>query len=643
MANESEVSVRPITYTVKAVRHESAWLVLTLGRAGAFAGSAPVDEGLEGAQAWWPEPVRGGGGVFLVQVEEDEVWLADHWGGAPSVGGKLMIYPPRFLDALSKIWRDRAWTQRIQARLAKCPSTHAVPDQAYTSTSGFPWLRTAQRKAFRLLSDPIGYLWGPPGTGKTTTVGTIVATFVAKNPQARVMIVSTTNSAVDQALVAVDKALEELQQSATDPKSVRSRCKRIGQNFEVVRYANRKHLLPQRNPTAVHALIEHQKKRPEESDLIHYAQWRVTDEQLRQKLRELELETLRTASVVAMTVTRAAFGLDALRQLPEVDLLVMDEASQVSLAYALALLPLGKVVMFAGDPEQLSPIVRTDSPDAQRWLGESPFDWKTKLAPAEATVFLDEQSRMAMKICSVVGAEFYGGKLSVCRQATAQAEWTQPRRAAQGSGTGFEIVPITMEGHWSQAWGGPVRQESADTIVQLVRDLLHRLDAEKIQVLTPFRAQRKMIKSCLKRAELHGVRVTTAHRAQGSERMVIIFDPVQGKGEFLEGANGRRLINVALSRAQGLVYLCLASGDLANSTLERLAKHAGYESAGIKLPLMCELGSHPQFPHVLTGKTFGYRGSAIKFKALTGAGDSVKVDHVRGPEVSGRFNLSIMR
>ena len=39
LANESEVSVRPITYTVKAVRHESAWLVLTLGRAGAFAGS----------------------------------------------------------------------------------------------------------------------------------------------------------------------------------------------------------------------------------------------------------------------------------------------------------------------------------------------------------------------------------------------------------------------------------------------------------------------------------------------------------------------------------------------------------------------------------------------------------------------------
>ena len=340
-----------------------------------------------------------------------------------------------------------------------------------------------------------------------------------------------------------------------------------------------------------------------------------------------------------MTITRAAFGIDLLKQLPAPDLLVMDEASQISLAYALALMPLGKAVMFAGDPEQLSPIVRTDTPEAQRWIGKSPFAWKHKLALPEATVFLDEQSRMASKICSVIGAEFYGGKLRVCQQAVANADWTQARRKAQGGSSGFEIVPIIMEGHWSQPWGGPVREESAEKIVQLVRDLLWRIEPDEIQVLTPFRAQRKMIKHHLKKAELHGVRVTTAHRAQGSERMAIIFDPVQGGGEFLGGANGRRLINVALSRAQGLVFLCLASGDIANPTLERLAKHAGYEAVGIKLPLMCELGSHPQFPQVLTGKTFGYLGAAVKFKAIAGTGDSVKVEYIRGRELSAPFQF----
>jgi superfamily I DNA and/or RNA helicase len=72
-----------------------------------------------------------------------------------------------------------------------------------------------------------------------------------------------------------------------------------------------------------------------------------------------------------MTTTRAAFGFGLLREMPAPDLLVMDEASQVSLAYALAFLPLAKAVMFAGDPEQLAPIVRVEHPSAQTWLGGS--------------------------------------------------------------------------------------------------------------------------------------------------------------------------------------------------------------------------------------------------------------------------------
>jgi DNA replication ATP-dependent helicase Dna2 len=643
LAAEVEVSAKPVVYTVKAVRRESSWLVLTLGRGSGYSASPPIDESLEGSQAWWPEPSRGNGEISIVQVEEDEVWLADQWGSAPAVGGKLMIYPPRFLDALREVWRDHSWTQRIKARLAECPAKSGAGGAATSIPSQFSWLRKGQQQAFRLLRDSVGFLWGPPGTGKTTTVGALVATYVTQNPHARVMIVSTTNSAVDQALESVDKSLENLGLSATDPKSVRARCKRIGQNFEVSRYAKRKHLLTQRNPAAVNALIENQKKRPLESDPAQLAQWRVVDEQLRQKLREYDLETLKSSSVTAMTATRAAFGLDMLRQIPVPDLLVMDEASQLSLAYALALMPLGKAVLFAGDPEQLSPIVRTDSYDAQRWLGESPFAWRSKLARDEATVFLDEQSRMAPKICAVVGAQFYNGNLKVCHRSIAQVGWAETRRKAQGSGSGFEIVPITMEGRWSGPWGGPVREESAERVVQLARDLLMRLEPEDIQIITPFRSQRKMIKQELKKAAARGVRVTTAHRAQGSERMAIIFDPVQGGEKFLEGANGRRLINVALSRAQGQVYLCISSGDMTNPTFAGLAKHGGYEAAEIKLPLMCELGGHPQFPQVLAGKTFGYLGSAVKFKAIAGTGDSVKVEHVRGRDLSGRFSLSGMR
>ena len=58
------------------------------------------------------------------------------------------------------------------------------------------------------------FLYGPPGTGKTTTLGVLLAEYLHLNPRARVLLLSTTNHAVDQATVAVDKALEQSKREA---------------------------------------------------------------------------------------------------------------------------------------------------------------------------------------------------------------------------------------------------------------------------------------------------------------------------------------------------------------------------------------------------------------------------------------------
>jgi hypothetical protein len=44
----------------------------------------------------------------------------------------------------------------------------------------------------------------------------------------------------------------------------------------------------------------------------------------------------------------------------------------------------------------------------------------------------------------------------------------------------------------------------------------------------------------------------------------VIFDPVTAQNPFLNSENGRRLINVALSRAQAHVVLLLNQNDLIN-------------------------------------------------------------------------------
>lgn len=56
-----------------------------------------------------------------------------------------------------------------------------------------------------ILSNPITYLWGPPGTGKTQTIAIAIKELFEK--QKRVLICSNTNQAVDQVLLKICKTL----------------------------------------------------------------------------------------------------------------------------------------------------------------------------------------------------------------------------------------------------------------------------------------------------------------------------------------------------------------------------------------------------------------------------------------------------
>jgi hypothetical protein len=131
---------------------------------------------------------------------------------------------------------------------------------------------------------------------------------------------------------------------------------------------------------------------------------------------------------------------------------------------------------------------------------------------------------------------------------------------------------IRADGQWSGTYGGPIRRESAERVLDMVRQLTAAgLDSSSILVLVPFRAQRSLIRSLLRRAGLAPVRVSTVHRSAGSECHTVIFDPVAGTSPFLGRADGRRLLNVALSRAQARLVLLLSQRDRGNSLLDEVA------------------------------------------------------------------------
>jgi DNA replication ATP-dependent helicase Dna2 len=587
-ALDAELAATPEYYDFKVLRTErdgALWRVtLEPGyvhaegqRTGQASAQVLLDDGLDGASAWWGSPAKGGASVLAVVPEDDQLVLQNASAPPPGPDFLIRLYPTRFLNAVADAWHDTPWAQRALDTLPDLSRPLPVSDGPPLTGEPFRWLRPAQRAALSLVGHSSAFLWGPPGTGKTTLLGVMLAEYLDSRPAARVLLLSTTNQAVDLATIAVDKALQ---------KGRRGHCReavqRLGTRFDAAAYAGREHLIPTDDQGLIARLARAEAARPPSSrDAAALKAWADRVAALRDELRASSLQVLRRCRLASMTTTRAAFTLKTLRELaPDgrapFDLLVFDEASQVSLAHALVLMPLGRARLFAGDPQQLSPVLGSTDRGARRWLGRSAFAEKPREGPSVA--LLDEQSRMAGPIGDLVSELFYDGALRVAEDAQASPDWLAPRRRALGgidAGTHVHVHRLKTDGAWSAAERGPVRRESAEAIADTVAAALADGDWQphELIVLTPFRAQRALIRQRLRARGLpEAVKVGTVHRAQGSEAPVVLFDPADGAQPFLQTEEARHLLNVALSRAQAKVVVYLSPADEASPLLAPLVQ-----------------------------------------------------------------------
>jgi superfamily I DNA and/or RNA helicase len=400
----------------------------------------------------------------------------------------------------------------------------------------------------------------------------------------------------------------------------------MGGGYETRRYEEKgaRHLLPPVDARHLREKASLERHAPRKEDSEAYAKWRQAIDEVNKHLREQRLEVARDARLLAMTTTGAAFSLDLLRRLPTFDLVVTDEASQVSRAYSLALAPLGARALYAGDPKQLSPIVQCRHPHAAKWLGRSMF----RREGGPQYVFLDEQSRMAPAICSLVSNVFYDGKLRVAEDAAASPAWRE-ERALPAVPSEFadhfrlERVSATVSG--APLHGGAThRFRSAERVVRWVH-YLNRMGFQidrDLLILTPFRDQRALIRQKLQAERLTGVAVSTVHRAQGRERHTIFFDPVNGASNFLQREEARRLINVALSRAQARLVVFLSDHDKStNALLNQIATVASNLTTETRGTLT-DLARRPDFPASYLGQTVEHRGRRLRIDA---ASDSARL------------------
>lgn len=595
-----------------------------------------MDESYEGATAWWPGPPKGAADVLSVVPGESQLNLRFATALPPGRDEQIWIYPPQFLAALLAIWQRPTWSVRCLEWLrALAKGTVREdgpilrPDQCQSP------LRTRQREAFGLARWSISYLWGPPGTGKTYTLGALLARLLVEHPSARVLLLSTTNTAVDQALVAVDRALEADGVVEERARRARRECARLGTHFVASHYDGREHLLPVKDERLLQELIKLEGERPAPEDVVAYDHWKRRCEAARAKVRAQAADVLKRARLVATTTTGAAFRFQELLSAQRFDFVIFDEASQVGIASASALAPLGTRVLFAGDPCQLAPIVQADDDDAKQWLGESMFAYMESVSPAVCR--LNEQSRMSAPICDVVSRVFYDGALVVASDCRNDRRWMAERTpppCAELATKALHVHQVDEEGQWSARYRGPIRFASAQWVAGIVAKLRAVQKESEVLVLTPFRAQRALLRQLLRRAGCGRVVVSTVHRAQGSECHTVIFDPVMGSSPFLHTDDARRLVNVALSRAKARLVLLCSAGDRTNPMLRQIADLLGFRETRqlLATPLQNFLSAET-FPVNAIGHIVDVHGDVVRVEHVTDDERHLIVTDVRNGQI----------
>ena len=166
--------------------------------------------------------------VTVIRVDKEEIVLrcaqAIDLEADPM---NLVIYPwflyERLLIALQSLLESESFhVDTAVALFGKGPA------QALPPAAGLLFheeLNDSQCQAVQLCCDVTpAFVWGPPGTGKTTTLGHILTTLLAQDK--RILVTSTTNAAVDQALAKLAQ-LEAAQEALEGGRIVR-----LGQTHE---------------------------------------------------------------------------------------------------------------------------------------------------------------------------------------------------------------------------------------------------------------------------------------------------------------------------------------------------------------------------------------------------------------------------
>ena len=425
---------------------------------------------------------------------------------------------------------------------------------------GEPFIKGQQNACKMACSQPITFIWGPPGTGKTETLAEIALKHLKEGN--RVLMLSYSNVSVDGAAL-----------------RVLSKCKEIRPG-EVIRYGypKDKKVLDNKYLSSYKLaiskcpklMIENKKLNDElgkinidEKSTQRYIEIKRQIKNIKKELSDVEKGCVRSANFVATTVSKAI--VDKVIYDADFDVVIFDEASMAYLPQIIFSASLAKKHFICmGDFAQLPPIVQGGREsdlniDIFRYCGI--VDAVESQNGHEWLCVLDKQYRMHPEIAEFTNKVMYHNILS-------SADYMAEKRENIVNNGVFSGIPIAiadlsgmMSTCTSTVDASRINPLSAFISVGMA---MKTAENNEVGIVVPYQAQARLINAMIRdiassSSDLKKITCATVHQFQGSEKDVIVFDSVDCyrqpyPGTLLTRATNdyaNRLFNVALTRAKG--------------------------------------------------------------------------------------------